>query len=133
MASNNSISVHIDEPETSTKRPSKRKFGLAWLFSYDEDTDEAAVEAAVKKVVDIDERIRGTWLTLEASKNERRVEATTRQFSRWQPITWPPEDTASTDFEDEGNCTVPIIFSEAAKEQPHVPITEDTRLHMVDE
>ena len=67
-----------------TKQP-KRKFGLAWLFSYQEEykkASKAKVEEVAKKVVDIDERIRGTWMTLEASKKERRIEATSRNFIR---------------------------------------------------
>ena len=67
-----------------TKQP-KRKFGLAWLFSYQEEykkASKAKVEEVTKKVVDIDERIRGTWMTLEASKKERRIEATSRNFVR---------------------------------------------------
>ena len=67
-----------------TKQP-KRKFGLAWLFSYQEEykkASKAKVEEVTKKVVDIDERIRGTWMTLEAFKKERRIEATSRNFIR---------------------------------------------------
>ena len=76
-----------------TKKP-ERKFGLAWLFSL--ENDEEAEPAAFEDLkTDIDERIRGTWLTLEASKKERCVEAATRQFSRWQTLSWPR------------NCTVP--------------------------
>ena len=66
------------DTKVATKKPN-RKFGLAWLFSYEE---EEAIEAELTEVVDIDERIRGTWMTLEASKRERRVEATTRHYER---------------------------------------------------
>ena len=56
-----------------TKRP-KRKFGLAWLFSKNSSSsgsghDENTTDQKTKvKQVDIDERIRGTWISLEASK-----------------------------------------------------------------
>ena len=102
----------------ATKR-TKRKFGLAWLFSLDEEDLKA--EAA-----DIEERIRGTWLTLEAEaeETERRVEATTRLFSRWQSGSWP------------GNCTIlprklehaePDDASNHIHAKESVPITTDTK------
>lgn len=79
----------------------KRKFGLAWLFSFDEE--EAPDDKNAAKVVDIDERIRGTWMTLEASKKERRVEAASNEFSRWEPINWHDNDN------DDDNCTAPLL------------------------
>ena len=60
-------------PTSPTKRP-KRKFGLAWLFSKNSSSsgsghDENTTDQKTKvKQVDIDERIRGTWISLEASK-----------------------------------------------------------------
>ena len=77
-------SIGNSNDELMTKQP-KRKFGLAWLFSYQEEykkASKAKVEEVTKKVVDIDERIRGTWMTLEAFKKERRIEATSRNFIR---------------------------------------------------
>lgn len=68
----------------TTKKP-KRKFGLAWLFSYEDHSEDQKT-----KVIGIDERIRGTTLILEASKKTSRVESgPTKQFSPWHPISWP--------------------------------------------
>ena len=50
----------------------KRKHGLTWLFPHKKMTTE----------LDIDERIRGTWMTLEVSTKESRVETVTHQFTR---------------------------------------------------
>ena len=54
-----------------------------WMPPEDEEDKLEAEVTKAKKVVDIDKRIRGTWMTLEASKRERRVvAATTHQFTR---------------------------------------------------
>ena len=54
-----------------------------WTPPEDEEDKLEAEVTKAKKVVDIDKRIRGTWMTLEASKRERRVvAATTHQFTR---------------------------------------------------
>ena len=55
-----------------TKRP-KRKFGLAWLFSKNSSSSGSGHETNADqktkvKQVDIDERICGTWISLEASQ-----------------------------------------------------------------
>ena len=72
--------------ETNTK-PQRRKFGLAWLFSYQEDEEND--KAKSQQYPDIDKRIRGTWMTLEATKKEQRLEVKGNgQYSRWKSIDW---------------------------------------------
>lgn len=97
----------MSSTESTIKPQPQRKFGLAWLFSSVTQMENEITDDQETKVNDIDEeRIRGTWLTLEATKKERRVEAQTRQFSQnWQPIAWPQ------------NCTDPIPEITVAKQQ----------------
>ena len=73
--------------ETATK-PQRRKFGLAWLFSYeDEENDKDKSQQELQAAMD--ERIRGTRITLEVTKKEQRIEVEgNRQFLPWKSIDW---------------------------------------------
>ena len=62
----------VTTTRTQVEPNRKRKHGLTWLFPHKKMTTE----------LDIDERIRGTWMTLEASTKESRVETITHQFTR---------------------------------------------------
>ena len=73
-----------------------------------------------KQKVDFDERIRGTWLTLEASKNERRVEATSHKFSSWEPILWE-ERTAATN----SNCTESDVEDDQGTDETREPLLDE--------
>ena len=73
--------------ETATK-PQRRKFGLAWLFSYeDEENDKDKSQQELQAAMD--ERIRGTRITLEVTKKEQRIEVEGNgQFLPWKYIDW---------------------------------------------
>ena len=73
--------------ETATK-PQRRKFGLAWLFSYeDEENDKDKSQQELQAAMD--ERIRGTRITLEVTKKEQRIEVEGNgRFLPWKSINW---------------------------------------------
>ena len=73
--------------ETATK-PQRRKFGLAWLFSYeDEENDKDKSQQELQAAMD--ERIRGTRITLEVTKKEQRIEVEGNGlFLPWKSIDW---------------------------------------------
>ena len=73
--------------KTATK-PQRRKFGLAWLFSYeDEENDKDKSQQELQAAMD--ERIRGTRITLEVTKKEQRIEVEGNgQFLPWKYIDW---------------------------------------------
>ena len=57
------------------------------MFSYQEDEEND--KAKSQQYPDIDKRIRGTWMTLEATKKEQRLEVKGNgQYSRWKSIDW---------------------------------------------
>jgi len=79
--------IELEEGETATK-PQRRKFGLAWLFSYeDEENDKDKSQQELQAAMD--ERIRGTRITLEVTKKEQRIEVEGNgQFQPWKSIDW---------------------------------------------
>ena len=74
--------------ETTTK-PQRRKFGLAWLFSYENEENDKDKSQQQQLQAGMDERIRGTWITLEVTKKEQRIEVEGNgRFLPWKSIDW---------------------------------------------